>query len=590
MNKPYHFWPVLLGLLLLGAAVPIAHADDGIFPPAPTAAPFINFDGRGFLVNGKRTFIASGGMEYARVPHQLWRDRLLRMKRAGLNCVEVYTFWNFHEPQKGQFNFTGDGDLDAFLKTVKSLGMYAICRVGPYYCAEWDSGGYPVWLRFEPGVRVRENNPQFLADVDSFWDKLITIVAANQIHRGGSVILVQLENEDPQGWGKEMPNSYFTHLRDKAVALGLQVPYFFSGLHHGGDPAGDNPWSSQGRTNPWFTTEFWSVWYDKYGENDGDVAAFDRRTWNVIADGGNGYNYYMIHGGTNFAYWNDDEDAASYDYGAAIGQAGDLRPLYYRFKRAALFAQSFASVLEDSDNVTDAFKGAATDASLHLRARKSPAGTILFLTNTGNAPVKTQVKEADGSLFPSAGTLTVGSSQTLPIVRDYTLMPGVTLERSTPLLGILPQGNITTLIAYGMRGDVSELRFRLSGTVTGKSVLMTLKGNQLTVQDPIGESIDTDSFKVNGHTIRILTMPTSTSDHTWFVENSVIVGPEYVGDAGMVNGKQRMTTENRKGDEVACLAFRRKCCFADDSLAQFCSSLDACCASPHWLADAARRC
>ncbi len=250
-----------------------------------------------------------------------------------------------------------------------------------------------------------------------------------------------------------MPNGYFHHLQDKAVALGLQVPYFFSGLHHGGQPAGDTPWSSAGRTNPWFTTEFWSVWFDNYGESDGDVAAFDRFTWNILADGGNGYNYYMMHGGTNFAYWNDDEDAASYDYGAAIGQAGDLRPLYYRFKRAALFARSFASVLEDSDNATDEFKGAATEQGLNLRARKSPAGTILFLSNPGGSAVKTQVKEADGTLFPSAGPLTVAPSQTLPIVRDYALMPGVTLERSTPLLGILPQGSTTTLVAYGAVGD-----------------------------------------------------------------------------------------------------------------------------------------
>jgi beta-galactosidase len=61
----------LLGLLLLGATTQIAHADDGIFPPAPAAAPFINFDGRGFLLNGKRTFIASGGMEYCRIPRAL---------------------------------------------------------------------------------------------------------------------------------------------------------------------------------------------------------------------------------------------------------------------------------------------------------------------------------------------------------------------------------------------------------------------------------------------------------------------------------------------------------------------------------------
>ena len=136
------------------------------------------------------------------MPRALWRDRLLRFKRAGFNCVEVYTFWNWHEPQEGKFDFTGDHDLDAYLKLVHEMGMYAICRVGPYYCAEWDSGGYPLWLRFKPGLRVREDDPPFLNAVDHFFDRLIPIVAANQISRGGSVILVQLENEGAS-WGTD---------------------------------------------------------------------------------------------------------------------------------------------------------------------------------------------------------------------------------------------------------------------------------------------------------------------------------------------------------------------------------------------------
>jgi beta-galactosidase len=136
-------------------------ANDHIFPPAARAKPFIDFDAKGFLVRGERTFLVSAGMEYARVPHELWEDRLLRLKRAGFNCIEIYTFWNFHEPREGQFAFKGDHDLEAFLRLVKRMGLYAIVRVGPYYCAEWDNGGYPLWLRFKPGVRVREDNAEF---------------------------------------------------------------------------------------------------------------------------------------------------------------------------------------------------------------------------------------------------------------------------------------------------------------------------------------------------------------------------------------------------------------------------------------------
>ncbi len=534
---------LLLGLLSLPGA---ARADnDDMFPPAPAAASSINFDGRGFLVHGKRTFIASGGMEYTRIPRALWRDRLLRLKRAGFNCVEIYTFWNAHEPRPNEFDFTGDLDLDAFLKTVQSLGLYAIVRVGPYVCAEWDSGGYPVWLRFVPGLRVREDNAPFLAAVDRYWDKLMPIVAANQINRGGPVILVQLENEHPLGWGKVLPNAYFVHLRDKAVALGLQVPYFFSGLHHSSDPAGDSPWSSKGRKSPWMSTEFWSLWYDRYGATDADADTYERRFWKVLAYGGNGLNIYMFHGGSNFGFTNDDEDTASYDYGAAIGQMGDLRPTYYRFKRAALFARSFQDILENSDNATDTYKTAATDPDIRVTARKSPSGTILFLDNPSKKDVKTQVKEADGSLFPLQ-PITVKSGKIVPIVRDFPLLPGVVLERATPLLAVVRGGGITTVVTAGTINDMAEVRFRLAKPATDVHSLYTdfrrTKG-KVTVRCPLSEVIINCTFRVGGQTIRVLGSDTFAGEYTWFLDKNIVVNGDYISEASVVKGKLHVTEE-----------------------------------------------
>ena len=211
--------------------------NDHMFAASAAAKRFIDFDSKGFLVNGKRTFIVSAGLEYARVPHELWYDRLLRIKRAGFNCIEIYTIWNFHEAQEGKFDFTGDRDLGAFLDMTNKLGLYAIVRVGPYYCAEWDSGGYPIWLKFKPGLRVREHNAPFEKYVDRFFDHLLPIVFKKQINKGGPVILVQLENEHNSGWGTVTPDAYFKHLQTKALDMGLQVPCFFSGLHHASDPA-----------------------------------------------------------------------------------------------------------------------------------------------------------------------------------------------------------------------------------------------------------------------------------------------------------------------------------------------------------------
>ena len=540
-----------VGLALSVWARPAA-ANDHMFPAAPAAKAFVDYDSHGFLINGKRTFLVSAGMEYARVPRALWRDRLLRLKRAGFNCVEMYNFWDWHEPQKGKFDFTGDHDLDAYLKLVKQMGMYAICRVGPYYCAEWDSGGYPLWLRFQPGVRVRTDETQFMADVDRFFDRLIPIVAANQINHGGSVILVQLENEDPEGWGTEMPNGYFTHLRARALALGLEVPYFFSGLHHGGDPAGDTAMDDPARPNPWFTTEFWSVWFSQYGPNPRDASDFARRTWKVIAHGGNGYNYYMAHGGSDFGYTNSNEDAASYDYGAAVGQAGDLRPLYYAFKRCAWFARSFQDILEDSTDATSTVQGLASNSAVRATARKSPAGSIVFLDNPGGGSVQTQVSAPAGSGLPASGTLTLAPGEIMPVVQDFALTPNITLQWApTRILGVMPQGNTTTLVIYGPAGSPAELHFTAPASARieqGASGLTAPTPGTLVLNTQFSESTPAEyTFTVGTRRVRILAISDTLADRTWFVDaggqNDIVVGPMFVADAALSAGGLRLTAE-----------------------------------------------
>jgi len=87
--------------------------------------------------------------------------------------------------------------------------------------------------------------------------QLLPIVVNDQIDRGGNVIMVQLENEHPSGRGTDgLSDPYFQFLQSTALAAGLEVPYFFSGLNHSSAPAGSTPWSNSTRTSPWFTTEF----------------------------------------------------------------------------------------------------------------------------------------------------------------------------------------------------------------------------------------------------------------------------------------------------------------------------------------------
>lgn len=516
---------------------PVA-TNDGIFPADAVARPFIDFDSKGFLINGKRTFLVSAGLEYARIPHELWRDRLLRLKRAGFNCIEIYTFWNWHEPQEGKFDFSGDHDLGAFLRLVGRMGLYAIVRVGPYYCAEWDNGGYPLWLRFKNGVRVREDNKEFEECVDRFFDKLLPVVFGQQIHRGGPVILVQLENEHPRGWGTYMPDGYFRHLQQKALSMGLKVPYFFSGLHHASDPAGDGSLSaaettaSQGdfgdparlddpaRNNPWMSTEFWSVWYNGYGSGKKEAKEYARRTWKIIAHGGNGYNYYMAHGGSNFGYTNNDEDAASYDYGAAVGQAGDLRPIYYSFRKAAWFARSMQEILENSEDATEEWKSVCKDSVLRVTARRSPAGELLFADNPSGDVRSLRIDVGEGRMLPEQGALTVAPGEIVSVLHDIAIAPGIRLDWGpVRLLGISKQGNVTTMVIYGEAGSPAELYFSIGGE---SRVIKKIFRDS--------DTPDLDTISAGENTIQVIRVNSELADRVWFVEKGIIVGPAYVDE------------------------------------------------------------
>ena len=168
-----------------------------MFPSKAAAQDAIHWDNGYFVIDGKPTFISSGSIHYARVPRELWRDRIWRLKMMGFNAVQSYVFWNATEPKEGQWDFSDNTDLDAWLSLLKEMNMYALVRVGPYSCAEWELGGYPAWLIVKPGMIAREMGPS-VAFSDPHLDAVEKIVARHQLNHGGSVFMVQLENEHSQ--------------------------------------------------------------------------------------------------------------------------------------------------------------------------------------------------------------------------------------------------------------------------------------------------------------------------------------------------------------------------------------------------------
>jgi beta-galactosidase GanA len=91
----------------------------------------------------------------------MWPGLIQKAKEGGLDVIETYVFWNGHEPSPGQYYFGDRYDLVKFIKLVHQAGLYVNLRIGPYVCAEWNFGGFPVWLKFVPGMAFRTDNEPF---------------------------------------------------------------------------------------------------------------------------------------------------------------------------------------------------------------------------------------------------------------------------------------------------------------------------------------------------------------------------------------------------------------------------------------------
>jgi hypothetical protein len=107
-----------------------------------------------FTVDKKPFFVYGAAFFYERLPKDRWRSSLEAYKRMGINTIDLYVIWNWHELSDGNFDFTGRTnprrDLHALFSLIHELGFKIIVRPGPVIRNEWKNGGYPDWLLRRP--------------------------------------------------------------------------------------------------------------------------------------------------------------------------------------------------------------------------------------------------------------------------------------------------------------------------------------------------------------------------------------------------------------------------------------------------------
>jgi hypothetical protein len=114
-----------------------------------------NHDGYPELhVDGTPFFVHSAAFFYYRIPRDLWEPMLTRYRSLGINTIDIYIPWNWHEPSEGELDFDGHTNprrnLRALLTLIAEKRFKLIARPGPEILNEWRYGGYPDWLLQRP--------------------------------------------------------------------------------------------------------------------------------------------------------------------------------------------------------------------------------------------------------------------------------------------------------------------------------------------------------------------------------------------------------------------------------------------------------
>jgi beta-galactosidase len=307
-----------------------------------------------FLLDGKPLQIRCGEMHFARVPREYWAHRLKTIKAMGLNAVCAYLFWNYHEWREGRYDWAGQRDAAEFCRLAQEEGLWVILRPGPYACAEWEMGGLPWWLLKHDGdAFLRTRDEAYLTPVRRWLKEVGRVLGPRQVTQGGNILMVQVENEYGF-YGEDV--GYLRVLRQALLDAGFDVPLFqcnptnavarthipelFSVANFGSDPAAGFKALDAVQKGPRMCGEYYSGWFDTWGapHHGGTVEGATKDIAAMLKANGS-FSLYMAHGGTTFGLWGGCDrpfrpDTTSYDYDAPIGEAGWIGEKFDAYRTA----------------------------------------------------------------------------------------------------------------------------------------------------------------------------------------------------------------------------------------------------------------
>ncbi|XP_040004391.1 beta-galactosidase-1-like protein [Xiphias gladius] len=463
----------------------------------------IDYKNNCFLKDGRPFQYISGSIHYSRIPRYYWKDRLVKMYMSGLNAIQVYVPWNFHEAVQGVQSFTGDRDLEHFLDLANQTGLLVILRPGPYICAEWEMGGLPAWLLQKPKIVLRSADTDYMQAVSNWLAVLLPKMKPWLYINGGNIISVQVENEYGSYYACDY--NYMRHLRtlfrfflgedivlfttdgntDKEMMCGT-LQGLYATVDFGTDTNITEAFDRQRRfepRGPLVNSEFYTGWLDHWGDQHAMVDAqnISRMLGEMLTMGAN-VNMYMFEGGTNFGYWNGaDHDTrfrsvvTSYDYDAPLSEAGDPTEKLLAIR----------DVIKEFNDIPFGPMPPATPKFAYGFVTLRKVGNISGLLKTISplGPVKSQnpltfeeMKQYYGYMLYQT-TLPRNLSEPTPLIsplngvhdRAYVSVNGV-------FQGLLERDTVLVINITGQQGDTVDILVENMGRVNFGSKIKDYKG------------------------------------------------------------------------------------------------------------------
>jgi Glycosyl hydrolases family 35/Beta-galactosidase, domain 2/Beta-galactosidase second all-beta domain len=519
----------------------------------------VRYDSECFTIHGRDIFLFGAEFHYPRCPRELWEDRFQKLRRASFNTIETMVFWNYHEREKGKFDFT---EFEDFLKLAHEMGLWVIVRPGPYICAEFERGGFPRWV-IAQRFPLRSMHPESLKTSKYWYDHVLPIIRRNQITNGGPVILMQIENEyDFWPLPDVEKREYIRFLAHLGWDAGIEVPLITNWTRVVRDQSDPDMarimdtcdfyprWNFMKEIPPALVklrkeqpddllgiTELQGGWFSQVGGSLSvdqvgvDAAQLNALTKSVLAMGVTYFNYYMGFGGTNFD-WAAEKLTTTYDYAAPVREPGGLWEKYYEARGVGEFLKMFGGLLARAR--TSSVSCESTNSDVWVGERINKQSGVLFVRANTDAQHHFKMTFADPAsngksafTVPREGELVLGprGMKVLPVrvrVGEHGL-----IYTTAEVLSHGGNHGQHFLIVYDEPNRIAEIALEADRKphITGETLYQYWEDGAKFII--IGIRVeDRAKFLLVDESFQIIVLPQNVALRTWVEEVATIAGDD----------------------------------------------------------------